>query len=225
MPPTSTMVRTEALFSRSACRVSTQHRAITPSTPVCNCTRLGYHERHSAMSSQARSFHITVDCKEPDWSSYKAHSSHGNIQLKQDKQCELNACSKEWDLQQLMQWLMQMTRQIMRGCQALLDVIGPGMQPPDQTETGEVVLDMSCCLRDLPVTPMPSTRFCVSRNGTSSGVLRKRPCSKATPRSMCTTSAERLSMRMLFKCLSPKPMMYPANEQLTASQQQSLAGA
>lgn len=47
-----------------------------------------------------------------------------------------------------------------------------------------------------PPTPPTQPPTCVSRKGTSSGVLRKRPCSKAMPRSMCTTSALRLSSRI-----------------------------
>ena len=58
---------------------------------------------------------------------------------------------------------------------------------------------------------MPSTMLLVRRKGTSSGVFRKRPCSKATPKSMCTTSAVLRSSSMLWLCLSPRPMMYPVS--------------
>ncbi len=58
--------------------------------------------------------------------------------------------------------------------------------------------------------PIPSTMSRVRRNGTISGVLRKRPCSNATPRSMWTTLAVRLWMRMLELCRSPSPMTWPA---------------
>ena len=57
--------------------------------------------------------------------------------------------------------------------------------------------------------PIPSTMSRVRRNGTISGVLRKRPCSNATPRSMWTTLAVRLWMRMLELWRSPSPMTWP----------------
>jgi hypothetical protein len=74
----------------------------------------------------------------------------------------------------------------------------------------------------VPVTPIASTISVigkyinydfhlplVSLNGTISGVLSVFPCSKATPKSMCTNSAVHLSIRMLWECLSPSPTMYP----------------
>jgi len=59
------------------------------------------------------------------------------------------------------------------------------------------------------VMPIPSTMSRVRRKGTISGVLRKRPCSNATPRSMWTMLAVRLWMRMLELCRSPSPMTWP----------------
>ena len=44
---------------------------------------------------------------------------------------------------------------------------------------------------------------------TRSGVLSMRPCSNATPRSMCTTSAVSWSIRIFMEWRSPSPTMYP----------------
>lgn len=44
---------------------------------------------------------------------------------------------------------------------------------------------------------------------TRSGVLSIRPCSNATPRSMCTTSAVSWSMRIFTEWRSPRPTIYP----------------
>jgi len=58
-----------------------------------------------------------------------------------------------------------------------------------------------------PDTPIASTKSLVRRKGTNSGVRRIFPCSNATPRSMWTTSADDLSIRILDTCLSPSPTM------------------
>lgn len=42
---------------------------------------------------------------------------------------------------------------------------------------------------------------------TRSGVFSINPCSNATPRSMCTTSAVAWSIKMFMECRSPRPTM------------------
>ena len=49
----------------------------------------------------------------------------------------------------------------------------------------------------------------VNLKGTTSGVLNVFPCSKATPKSICTNSAVALSINIFCACLSPSPTIYP----------------
>ena len=81
----------------------------------------------------------------------------------------------------------------------------PATGPQCEQDTERMLTEPS--LPSPPVMPMPSTTSRVRRKGTCSGVLRKRPCSKAMPRSMCATSAVPLCTRMLELWRSPRPMM------------------
>mmetsp|Transcript_9326 Transcript_9326/g.32410 ORF Transcript_9326/g.32410 Transcript_9326/m.32410 type:complete len:333 (+) Transcript_9326:726-1724(+) len=67
-----------------------------------------------------------------------------------------------------------------------------------------------------PVTPRPSTRFCVRRNGTRSGSFSSRPLSKRHAKSTWTTSAVVVSSRMFSPWRSPSPTMCPTMDHTAA---------
>mmetsp|Transcript_4253 Transcript_4253/g.18055 ORF Transcript_4253/g.18055 Transcript_4253/m.18055 type:complete len:572 (-) Transcript_4253:52-1767(-) len=60
-----------------------------------------------------------------------------------------------------------------------------------------------------PPAPSPSMMFCVSRNGTISGVSSSSPLSKRHEKSTCTQSPLSWSSRMFSPCLSPRPTTCP----------------
>lgn len=188
------MVRRDSLFWRRTCMVCSQQLRITPSTPVQCMPGFTSHQHSNQVRQATFSSLHKLQCGQ--------HFVRKRVQLllqivntgthQKKYRVSKHACMQ-------LRW--------MHACRPNDSVGTAAQEQHDKPYTHALVLQQAAHMKQAPVAPMPSTMLLVRRKGTSSGVFRKRPCSKATPRSMCTTSAVLRSSRMLWLCRSPKPMM------------------